>query len=93
MKSYQSTAWVYIKGAWFVDFMLAFLQLVYQDREMDLPTVAKKAYDKALAPHHNWLIKSAARVGLVAASSRANFLKSLCEEQTRISDDGDTYTP
>jgi hypothetical protein len=52
-----------------------------QNKEMSLTTIASKAYDKALAPHHNWFIKKAAKMGMVACASRNSFLTSICEEQ------------
>uniref|UniRef100_A0A7S3FU91 Glycolipid transfer protein domain-containing protein n=1 Tax=Strombidium rassoulzadegani TaxID=1082188 RepID=A0A7S3FU91_9SPIT len=91
MFGYQSTAWVFIKGAWLFDYMYGIFSLMVQDREMTLTNIASKAYDVALAPHHNWFLQRAARMGIMACTSRQNFLKSLCEEQTRIAG-GPAYT-
>lgn len=83
MLNYKSVGWALLMGAWFFDFLAALFKRLL-DRSKTLPTVAAEAYTEALAPHHNWLIRSAAWVGLNACASREEFESSLCECQTKV---------
>lgn len=69
MMNYKSVGWALLMGAWFFDFLAALFKRML-DRSTPLETTAAEAYTEALAPHHNWLIRSAAWVGLKACASR-----------------------
>ena len=38
------------------------------------------AYETGLARHHPWFVQKAAKVGMYACASRADFFKYICEE-------------
>lgn len=90
MLNYKSVGWALLMGAWFMDFLAALFKRML-DRSKTLPTVAGEAYTEALAPHHNWLIRSAAWVGLNACASREEFVASVCKEQSKVLER--PYTP
>lgn len=77
MLTYKSVGWALLIGAWFMDFNAALFKRI-NDRSRTLPAVACEAYTEALAPHHNWFIRSAAWVGLNAVASRESLEASIC---------------
>ena len=83
MLNYKSVGWALLMGAWFFDF-LASLYGRIGDRSKTVSSVAAEAYTEALAPHHNWFIRSAAWVGLNACASREEFETSLCDSQVKM---------
>jgi hypothetical protein len=56
-------------GAWLFDFIAAICKRIAY-RDTPLGTVARDAYTEGLAPHHNWLLRSAASIGLAACVTR-----------------------
>lgn len=56
-------------GAWLFDFIAAICKRM-ANRQQPLSDVARDAYTEGLAPHHNWLLRSAASIGLAACVTR-----------------------
>lgn len=46
--------------------------------------LALGAYEKALAPHHNWALKQVASVAMKAVKRRDKFIASVCSQQVEI---------
>ena len=69
MKTYKSVSWALLMGAWLFDFIAAICKRI-GNRDTPLDEVAREAYNEALGPHHNWLLRSAASIGLAACVSR-----------------------
>lgn len=90
MKSYVSVGYVVVRGAWFFDYLESTLECLYYRRHMQCSEVAIHAYDAALARHHPWFLQKGAKLGMRLATSRANFLNNLLEEQSKVS--GKPYT-
>jgi len=47
---------------------------------MPLGQVGKEAYEEGLSRHHPWFVRKAVSIGFNAATSRENFMKSICKE-------------
>ena len=70
MYSYQSTAWIFVRGAWYFDFMSYLFRLIVTNKDASLSTIGHQAYDEALRHHHNWFFRQLAAIGLAAITSR-----------------------
>ena len=57
---------------WFMDF-LAYLFTEIVDSTEKMSKCCKKAYDKSLAPHHPFVVKTAAQAAWLAAPGRDKF--------------------
>lgn len=69
MQTYKSVSWALLMGAWLFDFIAAIMKK-FANKEVPLATVVRDAYNEALGPHHNWLLRSAASIGLAACVTR-----------------------
>ena len=83
MLTYKSVSSVLIVGSWFFSFLSEFYRGML-DKSMPLPKAASAAYNLALAPHHNQLVRSAVQVGINAVASREAYEKALCQEQSKV---------
>ena len=56
MYSYQSTAHIVERNCWFFDYLYNLFNIMVNDRDLKLSEIGAKAYDIAIAPHHNWIL-------------------------------------
>ena len=84
IKSYQSTAWIFIRGAWFIDYLTEIFRLLTFDKEITTVDAALQAYDVGLARHHPWFLQKAAKVGMYACKNKAVFFEGMIEEQRLV---------
>jgi len=84
MAGYTSTSRHLYRGCWFMDFLHAIFAGFYDYRTAKLSKVAGEAYNKALAPHHPWMLKKIAGVAMNAINYRNVFIKNMCDEQTKV---------
>lgn len=84
MKDYISAGWIIVRGAWFFDYLKAVLQRLCYRPDMECSKVAVEAYDEALARHHPWFLRKGAKMGMMLATSRKNFINGLVEEQQKV---------
>ena len=73
MYNYTSTARTVTRNLWLLDFLYILMGMVADDPKMALPTAVKEAYNKALGPHHPWIIRKAAGAAMIAVMSREKF--------------------
>jgi len=83
MKNYKSVSWALLMGAWFFDFIGALMKRVKQ-KDYAISTAAREAYHEKLGPHHNWLLRSAASIGISACVSRTSLIDSIIKEQSMV---------
>jgi len=65
---------------WFFDFVAALLRNLNSDREANVSTCCKSAYDEALGPHHPFPVRAAAKVAMLAAPNRKKLFTGLFGE-------------
>jgi hypothetical protein len=72
----KTTYYEYISGtrtivrmSWFMNFMFVLLKSLNTSQD-SFSKLIKSAYDKVLAPHHPWLVRSSAHVGFSFAPSK-----------------------
>ena len=82
MYRYQSTAWNFIRGAWFYDYITELFKVMVDERTISLKEVATKAYDNGLSKYHPWILQKAARLGMGLCTTREIFLAKITAEQT-----------
>ena len=58
---------------WFMDFMRIFFGGLGKDASKSASDAAKEAYEKALGPHHPFMLRQAAKIAMVAAPGRKTF--------------------
>ena len=81
---YLSTAWIWIRGAWLFDFITCVFTYVLEFREMTLTQCAISAYDETLKDKHPWILQRAAKIGMLATTSREKMLRTIGTEQESI---------
>ena len=69
---------------WFFEFLGILFTNIEADRKSLASACARDAYDKALKPHHPWLLAKAAGVAMKAVNYREVCIKNICDEQTQI---------
>ena len=85
MKDYCSTSRHLWRGVWFFHFLSILFKDVNTNRKESISSIASKAYTKALAPYHPWLLRKIAGAAMLAIRGREGFVNSLVEEQTKVS--------
>ena len=85
MKDYCSTSRHLWRGVWFFHFISILFKDVNTNRKDSISSIASKAYTKALAPYHPWLLRKIAGAAMLAIRGREGFINSLVEEQTKMS--------
>ena len=90
MKDYCSTSRHLWRGVWFFHFLSILYKEVNTNRKDSVSSIASKAYTKALAPYHPWLLRKLAGAAMMAIRNREGFINALVDEQTKIS--GKQYT-
>ena len=84
---YCSTSRTMYRGCWFFDFLGVLLSEVASDKDSKMSKIAEKAYKKALAPHHGWMLQKAALIAMKAVKRRDKFIDSICKEQQSVDAD------
>ena len=84
MSTYTSTARTLYRGCWFFDFLFETFNGFSADRETKLSTVAANAYNKALGPHHPWLLRKTAGLAMNAVNYRNVFIQNVVKEQSKV---------
>ena len=84
MKTFTSTARTLYRGCWFFDFLREVFINCESQRDQKLSKVASAAYDKALGPHHPWLLRKVAGAAMIALNSRDTFLANYGNEQAEV---------
>jgi len=79
---YESTARTVLRLMWFLDFVSSLVGQMETNRKTSVATACKKAYDQALAPHHDWKIRLAAKTAMTFAPGRKTLLAALFPEGT-----------
>jgi hypothetical protein len=62
---------------WFFDFVSTFLNNLDADRKASTSTCVKEAYDVALGVHHPFVVRTAAKVAMLASPNRKNLFKGM----------------
>lgn len=75
---------------WFFDFVSTFLNNLDADRKASVSSCCKEAYDVALGIHHPFVVRTAAKVAMLAAPNRKNLLKGMFGDNF-VEDDVYTY--
>jgi hypothetical protein len=68
-KNYTSAARTTLRLMWFMDYVYEFMKLVDTERTESISVICKEAYERSLAPHHPWTIRSVAKISMMAAPS------------------------
>jgi len=76
-KDYESTARTLLRLMWFFDFVTDLVSNLEAHRKMKVSEACKKAYDAALAPHHPFTIRTAAKTAMTFAPNREKLLELL----------------
>jgi hypothetical protein len=80
MSTYNSTARNLFRGCWFFDFLHETFKGLTADRTTKLSKVATVAYNKALGPHHPWVLRKVAGLAMNAINYREVFVKNYCTQ-------------
>ena len=80
MKKYQATSRTIWRNVWFFEFLGILFINIEADRKSLASACARDAYDKALKPHHPWLLAKAAGVAMKAVNYREVCVKNICDE-------------
>jgi hypothetical protein len=78
---YVSGARSLLRLMWFMDFLSVLITHLLEDTK-ELKEMASDAYDKALGPHHPWLVRSGIHAAMYFCPSKATFWKNLLAEST-----------
>jgi hypothetical protein len=73
LAKYESSVRTMLRMTWFLDFLKVFFSGLGKDPTKSASDSAKEAYEKALGPHHSFLLRQAAKVAMVAAPGRKTF--------------------
>lgn len=84
MSTYNSTARNVFRGCWFFDFLHEIFKGFNEQRTVKLSKVATDAYNKALGPHHPWVLRKVAGVAMNAINYREVFIKNYCTQQAEV---------
>lgn len=84
MPKYISTSRHLFRGSWFFAFLAEIFRGFYEDRASKLSKIAGDAYNKALGPHHPWMLRKVAGVAMNAVNYREVFLKNVTSEQAKV---------
>lgn len=77
MWKYTSTTRTVLRNLWLCDYVESLMNHLHTDEKLSLQKCAKRAYKKALAPHHPFVVKQAAKVAFLALrQKREEFFKN-----------------
>ena len=69
-----------LRMMWFMNFLLIMFQEILEDKKQSPSQACSKAYERALAPNHMWIVKVGARAAMMAAPDRKKFLYLVVEK-------------
>eukprot|EP00331_Platyophrya_macrostoma_P032096 CAMPEP_0176443614 /NCGR_PEP_ID=MMETSP0127-20121128/22543_1 /TAXON_ID=938130 /ORGANISM="Platyophrya macrostoma, Strain WH" /LENGTH=228 /DNA_ID=CAMNT_0017828907 /DNA_START=92 /DNA_END=778 /DNA_ORIENTATION=- len=72
-EKYESSARTVLRMLWFTEFLSIMLARLGTDPKKAASDAAKEAYEKALGPHHPFMLRQAAKVAMLAAPGRKTF--------------------
>lgn len=73
-----STARTVLRLLWFFDFLREMITNLITHPEFSLDKACRKAYKKALAPHHPWAVRVAAKLGIKTVPNKEEYMNRLC---------------
>jgi Glycolipid transfer protein (GLTP) len=76
-KSSPSTARTVLRLLWFFDFLKEIITNVLNNPAQKLSDACSEAYSVALAPHHPWHVRMAAKLGIKTVPSKEEYLNRL----------------
>jgi hypothetical protein len=80
-RGYISGARSILRLLWFMDFLQVLIgHLTVPHPGMELKAMASDAYDKALAPHHPFLVRKTIGAAMMFCPTEANFWKRIVNE-------------
>jgi len=77
LAKYESSVRTMLRMTWFLEFLMVFLGNMGKDPKKSASDAAREGYDKALGPHHPFLLRQVAKVAMVAAPGRKTFNSKL----------------
>ena len=77
MISIELGARTMVRLLWFMEFLSVLLGRLGSDPNKSASDAAKEAYEKALGPHHSFMLRQAAKVAMMAAPGRKTFNQKL----------------
>ena len=80
-KQNPSTARTVLRLMWFLDFLSMLLSNLVNQRDWKMSKCCGEAYKQALAPHHSWKIRTAAKLGIKTLPTREVYLKNLLSHE------------
>lgn len=72
-----STARTVLRLMWFLDFLKVMITHLIEHRDWTLGKACRKAYKTALAPHHPWAVRVAAKLGIKTVPSKEVYMSRL----------------
>jgi hypothetical protein len=72
-----STARTVLRLLWFFDFLREMISNLVTHREFSLEKCCRKAYKRALAPHHPWAVRVAAKLGIKTVPNKEEYMNRL----------------
>jgi len=79
---YESSARTLLRMTWFMEFLKVFFGDLGKDQNRSASDAAKLGYEKALGPHHSFMLRQVAKVAMVAAPGRKSFNSKLFPTHT-----------
>jgi hypothetical protein len=72
-----STARTVLRLLWFLDFLKEMITCMVRSPDWKLSKCCSHAYETALAPHHPWAVRMAAKLGIKTVPSKSEYLNRL----------------
>ncbi|CAD8060422.1 unnamed protein product [Paramecium sonneborni] len=82
--NYESTARTVLRLMWFLDYVAVLLEMLINKPNVSLGSICAEAYNIALAPHHPFAVRFAARTGMLVVGSRESLYKILFQNHEDI---------
>jgi len=76
-EKYESSARTLLRILWFMEFLSVLLGKLGSDPNKAPSDASKEGYEKALGPHHPFMLRQAAKVAMLAIPGRKTFDKTL----------------
>jgi len=73
LAKYESSVRTMLRMTWFLDFLKIFLGGMGNNPTRSASDAAKEGYEKALGPHHPFMLRQVAKIAMVAAPGRKTF--------------------
>ncbi|CAD8052445.1 unnamed protein product [Paramecium primaurelia] len=81
---YESTARTVLRLMWFLDYVAVLLEKLIIKPNDSLGSICAEAYSIALAPHHPFAVRFAARTGMLVVGSRESLFKIIFQNNEDI---------